>query len=780
MRASTRAFSVLFVFCLLTLRCHGQLPIVKSAWDAYNTSNYAKAVELADRCIDEYSATATKLESQLESDRSPEPPTGAVSDEQRKEILTRPALNDAAACYFIKGRSSEHLNRSGDATAAYSAGCGLQYARVWDPKGWFWSPAEEVCARLKAARGASSSHEGSPDHDLQDREMRPAPTTNRRNDPAYGVTTYELAGAHFEKLAQDTAQKQKYAEAATASIDAARSYEAAVTTGVAQFNRAESAYKNAIQFAKQGQNVSLQNLATNNLSVLLLNEGKNGEALDAATNFALQKEEPEELAIYLFNYGRILEHNNDQVQAYQRYVSAYSTNPNFSKALDSALSLLIRSNLPLDERVLLLIRSALEMSCTETLHAAIQQLIEKSGPDPRRRDLVQTLVGCYLAQGTTRTKFGSQDADFLRNVAHKYSGLNDLVKELSIAYSGYIPESGITGAEEFEAWQNNEWSRDKFGALLKMIGDQDVESGEDRNALARYGAAWSISHQPAYALEFVSLLQRDQELDHSGALLDELLESMFMQKGVYYEKEDWPNILRMHVAIGTIYEAQGRWGDPSSPRGALFQWQHALEAAQRSGIETQSVAGVHSHLGNCYVRVSMPDLAAKEYLLAAESFVDAGDLPGAEQAVNLVQQVGLDKLSTPDRDKFQAVVVATGKCRTCQPSPREEPLVADAATIHAVYAHLEWSSRDHGFNEGAECGANALAGSGVQLPRFGGQVLGNTWDRTNMMSAAVAAYHAGYRDAAINAVICSQIHNGQAYALLSANRNVVGNWLASH
>lgn len=104
----------------------------------------------------------------------------------------------------------------------------------------------------------------------------------------------------------------------------------------------------------------------------------------------------------------------------------------------------------------------------------------------------------------------------------------------------------------------------------------------------------------------------------------------------------------------------------------------------------------------------------------------------------------------------------------------------DAATINAVYGNLNWSAGDHGFNEGAECGANALGGV-VQVPvPFLGQVLGNIWDRTNMMGAAVLAYRAGYRDAAINAAICSQIHNGGVYALLSANRGIVGNWLASH
>jgi hypothetical protein len=48
----------------------------------------------------------------------------------------------------------------------------------------------------------------------------------------------------------------------------------------------------------------------------------------------------------------------------------------------------------------------------------------------------------------------------------------------------------------------------------------------------------------------------------------------------------------------------------------------------------------------------------------------------------------------------------------------------------------------------------------VAAKPFVGQVLGNTWARTNMMGAAVASYRAGYQDAVINAAICSQIHNG--------------------
>jgi|SRR5579872_1846610 len=105
------------------------------------------------------------------------------------------------------------------------------------------------------------------------------------------------------------------------------------------------------------------------------------------------------------------------------------------------------------------------------------------------------------------------------------------------------------------------------------------------------------------------------------------------------------------------------------------------------------------------------------------------------------------------------------------------------SVVDQVYVNLNWSAGDHGFNEGGLCGVEALGGiAGIQLPNvpFEYQILGNTWDRTNMMGAAVAAYRLGYVDAAVNAAICSQIHNDGAHQLLSANRGIVAQWLGQH
>lgn len=94
-----------------------------------------------------------------------------------------------------------------------------------------------------------------------------------------------------------------------------------------------------------------------------------------------------------------------------------------------------------------------------------------------------------------------------------------------------------------------------------------------------------------------------------------------------------------------------------------------------------------------------------------------------------------------------------------------------------VPAHLDWCSRDHGFNEGATCGINTLGSVLTGLPAVVAQpILGNVWDRTNMMGAAKVAWNAGYTQQAIDAAVCCQIHNPSAQACLAAHRDLVAAW----
>jgi hypothetical protein len=107
------------------------------------------------------------------------------------------------------------------------------------------------------------------------------------------------------------------------------------------------------------------------------------------------------------------------------------------------------------------------------------------------------------------------------------------------------------------------------------------------------------------------------------------------------------------------------------------------------------------------------------------------------------------------------------------------PTRGNDGQFHTVEEGLEWCSRDHGFNEGATCGLNALGGTGISgLPQIAAQaILGNTWDRTNMMGATRVAFQAGQHERAIDAAICCQIHNPHMSQCLGSNRLAIANWL---
>jgi hypothetical protein len=128
---------------------------VKDAWAAYNSKNYTAAIAAADNCIDDFGRRAEREEAALKQKSEPQPPTGKVdSASERNAIFARWAINDVSTAYFIKGRSAEFLYIAGAkaqkvvAEKAYQGAINLSCGRVFDPRGWFWSPKEAAEERL--------------------------------------------------------------------------------------------------------------------------------------------------------------------------------------------------------------------------------------------------------------------------------------------------------------------------------------------------------------------------------------------------------------------------------------------------------------------------------------------------------------------------------------------------------------------------------------------------------------------------------------------------------
>lgn len=154
-------FSIV-ISCLLiggfaAINLHAEEQCLKNAWKAYNDKAYQSAIKFADQCIDDFERPAEREQERMNKEKEPEPPTGVVSEEEKKKIFKRGMLNDVATAYFIKGRSAEYLYKKGGPQAqdfkdmakdAYEATCRFKHGRAWDPQGWFWSPCEAASDRL--------------------------------------------------------------------------------------------------------------------------------------------------------------------------------------------------------------------------------------------------------------------------------------------------------------------------------------------------------------------------------------------------------------------------------------------------------------------------------------------------------------------------------------------------------------------------------------------------------------------------------------------------------
>jgi len=105
--------------------------------------------------------------------------------------------------------------------------------------------------------------------------------------------------------------------------------------------------------------------------------------------------------------------------------------------------------------------------------------------------------------------------------------------------------------------------------------------------------------------------------------------------------------------------------------------------------------------------------------------------------------------------------------------------VTSVAQTCDVAASLDACARDHGFNQGATCGLDALRRAGLQgLPAPTPQAeLGRTWDRARMVDAARVAAKAGWVPVGVNAAICCAADDPALHACLRARRNEVATWL---
>ena len=114
--------------------------MTSKAWKANDAKDFASAAGYTAKCIEMHGGVAVQQQKAL---------TAPLTE--KEEIFKQWALNDVGTCYFIQGQILEKQGKTKEAVASYKFLVdNLAFAQCWDPKGWFWKPADAAAGRIKA------------------------------------------------------------------------------------------------------------------------------------------------------------------------------------------------------------------------------------------------------------------------------------------------------------------------------------------------------------------------------------------------------------------------------------------------------------------------------------------------------------------------------------------------------------------------------------------------------------------------------------------------------
>jgi tetratricopeptide (TPR) repeat protein len=435
--------------------------------------------------------------------------------------------------------------------------------------------------------------------------------------------------------------------AAQAAIDSAQSVERWASADPSQQNRladAVESYQNAIQLG----DIDQQAYARNGLGVVLLRQGKTVESLAAFRAIDMDKVAPPTRFAYVYNYGRALEKNDDLQTAYVQYRRALQLQPRFEPAIESAFRVLRQSSPPNVKEAVGLSRQLIERGSGAFTAGQIHTLLKVWSTAPDAIELLTVLLQYYVSASVDPEQFEKFESGDLRSVAAATPAMNRPIDEIHTAYFGDFSPSFRHGParDMFRSWAYPREHAALFSALLKKVGAYYDQREAPQKALPRFAAAWMLNPSDSEAAVYAAAIVRDhaKTLDPNGQLFNELLQTLFMQKGEAYFENDWPNILRFHVVLGTIFEREKIWGSSQDPRSAIFQWESALKAETRIRQVEKNFSpspGIHNSLALAYEKTSRAADAWDQYVLAAQGFVESGNPDPAASALERAESLSV-------------------------------------------------------------------------------------------------------------------------------------------
>lgn len=126
-----------------------------AAWAVESVNQFAQnefldAIETVNACFDQWGPKAGQKQKVIHRKGNSCPPVGKVSNRKKRRIEKDYLMNDVSLALWAKARSQHELGLIDESKKTYGQCIFMSCGRAWDPKGWFWSPAQDCADQVRS------------------------------------------------------------------------------------------------------------------------------------------------------------------------------------------------------------------------------------------------------------------------------------------------------------------------------------------------------------------------------------------------------------------------------------------------------------------------------------------------------------------------------------------------------------------------------------------------------------------------------------------------------
>ena len=402
----------------------------------------------------------------------------------------------------------------------------------------------------------------------------------------------------------------------------------------------------------------------NNYGTLLLRQKKPDLALQALLTIKKDYDKStnsREKSRYFYNLARAYEKQNQPAKALIHFLDSAIASPQLAPASRAVLRLYpsVKATPAILNKTVTWLNAIVSEGDLTLAEQAIKHSFSNEAlvKLANAEKLVIPLIQYFINSETRPQEYKSQWSKLLSFPASSVNKLAVSADEVNFVFTTSFPVSFRSSENSgriktLQKMLGQEELKQTLPAFIKTVGDGYFRQKQFEKALQRYALVIDLDKTNTEAALSAATILFDNAGTMPGAdkMTQQLIGALFRGKGTAYLGEDWPNILKFHMALGAIYKQKKQWGSEFDPYGAIFQFSHAVKAHEKLNASQpkrqERIAGVKYALAESYFNAGQKRDAADYYVDAAMSAAQEKD---RQLAKKILDEINTINLSLTDR-----------------------------------------------------------------------------------------------------------------------------------